>query len=145
MARVTILSLQIKLTAAATENEALRKQVLDLQKDLEIARKAVTTLRDEVKAAECDAPAPAPVVPGTWYAVVEADDDFGQPTARRVACASQAQAERLGDLGTAFVPASQAPAPKRTAYVMPAWQAERAAAMAKAKQAAMEMGCTVKV
>lgn len=36
-------------------------------------------------------------------------------------------------------------APRRTGYVMPTWQAERAAAMAAAKEAAIAMRCVVRV
>lgn len=101
MARITILSLQQANAKLASENEALRKQVLDLHKDIEIAREQAESYK----------------------------------------LGSEVALEALN----AELAAPPAPAPKRTAYVMPAWQAERAALMAKAKQAAMAMGCTVKV
>ena len=126
MARITILSLQIKLAALASENEALRKQVLDLQLDLSHANAQIAETDEKLGhmlATEYVAPAPAPA-----------------PECDVPAAEFPAEA-----LSTRPAPApAPAPAPKRAAYVMPAWQQERAENMARAKAAAIAMRCVVK-
>ena len=105
MAKLTKLALEQINTRLANENEALRKQVADLQLNLEM-----------VAAAHADA---------------EADLVRTQRAAPAIRALSP-EAQAIVDAGI------------RAPRIMPAWQVERAAAMAAAKEMAMRTRMVVK-
>lgn len=76
---------------------------------------------------------------GYWFALIEADDDYGQPTAVRstTSYATRAEADAASDFGAVFVPH----APR----VVPARNHQLPAHFVAAREAAMRMGRTVRV
>lgn len=132
MTVITKLALTQINTRLASENDALRGQVSQLQADL----LRVTEVASAVNVMQRPA--------GHWVGVEEYDDDYGQPRARtfgRFATRAEAEADSRSDLGVSFVADVK---PVRGAYEMPQWQKDRAATMAAAKALALASRSTVK-